>query len=224
MRLTFLLSAWALTGLLAMPTAARAVELKISRAALDRTLRQQLFSGENGRYYLKGDVKAPCSVYAEQPELTFVQDRIVVKVKTRARLGTALAGKCLGLTLSPIAEVSMVPDAQGETIGFRDARVERVSDSKELNFLLMPFSESPDSSEHEGKCGRRAAQGTRRFDPLDRLQTKPRAAEDSLHGHPGRLAGGGCGRRHDREVVTSSGHEQSAIYARAESKRDHFGC
>ena len=37
------------------------------------------------------------------------------------------------------ADVSMVPDAREETIGFRDARIERLSKSKELNFLLVPF-------------------------------------------------------------------------------------
>jgi hypothetical protein len=116
-----------------------AVELKISRAALDRTLKQQLFNGPDGRYYLKGYAKSACAVYVEHPELTFAGDRIVVKVKTRASLGKGFAGKCLGVSLAPTAEVSMVPDAEGETIGFRDARVERISDSKELNFLLMPF-------------------------------------------------------------------------------------
>jgi len=128
-----------LLAVAALGLAADAVELKISRAALDRTLKQQLFSGADGRYYLKGDARSACSVYAEKPELTFVADRVVVKVKTHARLGTSLAGKCLGVGLSPTAEVSMVPDAEGETIGFRDARVERVSDSKELNFFLLPF-------------------------------------------------------------------------------------
>ena len=129
----------ALALLLVTPMVSHAVELKVSRVALDRTLRQQLFSGPDGRYYLKGDAKAACSVYAYEPELTFVQDRIVVKVKTHARLGKSIGEKCLGIRLSPTAEVSMVPDAEGETIGFRDARVESVSDSKELNFLLMPF-------------------------------------------------------------------------------------
>jgi len=119
--------------------AAHAVELKISRAALERTLKQSLFSSADGRDYLKGDAKSACSVYAEQPTLNFAADRIVVKVKTHARLGTSIAGKCIGVGLSPTAEVSMVPDAEGESIGFRDARVERVSDSKELNFLLLPF-------------------------------------------------------------------------------------
>ena len=130
---------FALCFLLSMARVCPAVELKVSRAALDRTLRQQLFSGPDGRYYLKGDAKSACSVYAEQPELTFVEDRILVKVKTHARLGKSFGDKCLGISLAPTAEVSMVPNAEGETIGFRDARVESVSDSKELNFLLVPF-------------------------------------------------------------------------------------
>jgi hypothetical protein len=128
-----------LTGLLLLPLSVQAVELRISKPALERTLNQQLFSGADSRYYLKGDAKSACSVYAEKPQLSFVGDRVVVKVEIHARLGTALGHKCLGVSLSPTAEVSMVPDAEGETIGFRDARIERVSESRELNFLLMPF-------------------------------------------------------------------------------------
>jgi hypothetical protein len=116
-----------------------AVQLKVSRAALERTLRQQLFNGPDGRYYLKGNAQTACSVYAEDPRVTFAQDRIVVRVKTHARLGKHVAGACLGIVLSPSAEVSVAPDGEGETIGFRDARIERVSDIEELNFVLQPF-------------------------------------------------------------------------------------
>ncbi len=117
----------------------RAVELRMSRPALERTLKQQLFGGADGRYYLKGDARSVCFVYADQPVLTFVDDRVMVEVKIHAKLGKSIAGKCLGVSLNPTAEVSMVPDAEGEALGFRDARVEHVSESKELNFLLMPF-------------------------------------------------------------------------------------
>ena len=116
-----------------------AVELKVSRDAIERTLKQKLFSGPDGRYYLKGSAASACSVYAEDPKLNFVQDRIVVEVKTHARLGKSVRGTCLGLSLTLPAEVSLAPVGEGETIGFRDARVDRVSDQKELNFLLTPF-------------------------------------------------------------------------------------
>jgi hypothetical protein len=117
----------------------RAVELNVSREALERTLKQQLFSGPNGRYYLKGNAQTPCSIYAEDAHMSFVQDRIVVRLKTHARLGRQMGGSCLGIALSLPAEVSVAPDAEEETIGFRDARVDKVSDHQELNFVLTPF-------------------------------------------------------------------------------------
>jgi len=116
-----------------------AVELRVSREALERTLKQQLFSSPDGRFYLKGTARTACSVYAEDASVAFVQDRIVVKVKTRARMGKSMGGTCIGVSLSPTAEVSMAPYGEGETIGFKDAQLLKVSDQRELNFLLTPF-------------------------------------------------------------------------------------
>ena len=124
---------------LACPVPARAVEMRISRDAIERTLKQQLFGGPDCRYYLKGNPQSACYSYVEDPKLSFAQDRIVVRIKTHARLGTSLRGTCLGLTLAVPAEVSLAPDAEGESVGFRDARLDRISDQKELNFLLSPF-------------------------------------------------------------------------------------
>ena len=121
----------------AMP--AQAVELRVSRDALERTLRQQLFSGTGGRFYLKGSPQSACSVYADDAKVTFIQDRILVKVKTRAHMGKSLRGACIGISLAPLAEVSMAPYGEGESIGFRDAELLKVSDQRELNFLLTPF-------------------------------------------------------------------------------------
>lgn len=118
---------------------AGAIELKVSRDALERTLKQQLFSGPDGRYYLKGNAQSACYVYAESPRLKFVEDRIVVQLKTHARLGQRVGGACIGIALSLPAEVSLAPDGEGETVGFRDARVDKVSDHTELNFVLTPF-------------------------------------------------------------------------------------
>jgi hypothetical protein len=114
-------------------------ELTISRDALERTLRQQLFAGPKGLYYLKGDPQTACSITAEEPRLSFEQDRIVVHMKTHAHLGRAVDGACLGVALTFPAEVSLAPDAEGESIGFRDARLDKISDQKEVNFVLSPF-------------------------------------------------------------------------------------
>lgn len=126
-------------ALVAVCGQAHSVEMKVSRQALERTLQQQLFGGPDGRYYVKGSPQSACFTYAENPQLTFVQDRIVVKVKTHSRLGTSLKGACLGLSISAPTEVSLAPEAEGETIGFRDARLDHVSDQKQLNFILNPF-------------------------------------------------------------------------------------
>jgi hypothetical protein len=118
---------------------ASAIEVSVSAQALERTLQTQLFNGSEGRYYLRGDANSACYVYAESPHVTFVQDRIVVRVRTKAKLGTAVHGTCLGVSLTTNTDVSMIPEAEEESIGFRDARIERLTESKELNFLLVPF-------------------------------------------------------------------------------------
>jgi hypothetical protein len=118
---------------------ASAIEVKVSAQALERTLRTQLFNGPQGRYYIRGDAQSACYVYAESPRVTFVQDRIVVRVHARAKLGTAVRGACIGVSLTTNTDVSLIPEAEEESIGFRDARIEKLSESRELNFLMEPF-------------------------------------------------------------------------------------
>ena len=118
---------------------ASAIEVNVSAQAIERTLRNQLFSSPDGRYYMRGDATTSCYVYAESPHVSFKDDRIVVHVHTKAKLGTSVHGTCVGLSLSTEADVSFIPDAEGESVGFRDARIERLSESRELNFLLEPF-------------------------------------------------------------------------------------
>jgi hypothetical protein len=119
--------------------AASAIEVRVSAQALERTLQTQLFNGPQGRYYIRGDANSACYVYAESPHVTFVQDRIVVRVHAKAKLGTAVHGTCIGVSLSTNTDVSLIPEAEEESVGFRDARIERLSESRELNFLMEPF-------------------------------------------------------------------------------------
>lgn len=135
----FLICLLSFSPLVLVCRSAAAVEVKISAQALERTLRAQLFNGPEGRYYVRGNATSACFVYAESPHVTFVEDRIVVHVHARARLGTSLHGACLGVSLTTDTDVSLIPDAEEESIGFRDARIERLSESRELNILLAPF-------------------------------------------------------------------------------------
>ena len=118
---------------------ARAIEIRISSQALERTLNNQLFNAPDGRYYFRGKTDSGCYAYAQDPKVSFKDERILIHVKTHAKLGAKVGADCIGVGLSTEADVSVIPDAQGESIGFRDARVEHLSESKELNFVLIPF-------------------------------------------------------------------------------------
>ena len=131
--------ALAVALLLSAARSASAIEARVSAQALERTLQTQLFNGPQGRYYLRGDAVSACYVYAESPRVTFMQNRIVVHVHTKSKLGTTVHGTCIGVSLNTDADVSLIPEAEQEIVGFRDARIERLSSSKELNFLLVPF-------------------------------------------------------------------------------------
>ena len=130
---------FAVLGMLLGARSASATEVRVSAKALERTLKAQLFNGPDGRYYLRGDAKSACFVYAENPRVSFVAERVVVRVHTKSKIGTSLRGACLGVGLSTETDVSFIPEAEEESVGFRDARLEKMSDSKELNFLLTPF-------------------------------------------------------------------------------------
>ena len=118
---------------------ARAIELKVSSGALERTLKQQLFNGPEGRYYLRGDANSACFVYVDNPSVLFKDDRVIIHVHTHSRLGAGMFGKCVGVGFNTEADVSVLPDAEGESIGFRDARIDRFTGNKELDFILVPF-------------------------------------------------------------------------------------
>jgi hypothetical protein len=67
----------------------------------------------------------------------FKDDRVYVTVKTHAKLG--FGRNCFGISVSAESEVSFIPEAQGESVGFRDARIEHLSSNKEVDLLLEPF-------------------------------------------------------------------------------------
>jgi hypothetical protein len=119
--------------------ACEAGQFKVSSGALERTLKARLFNSPDQRYYLKGDAHSACNIYAEDPHLFFAGDRVLVRVHTGGKYGKQIGGRCLGVPVSMNTVISLAPSAEGETIGVTDARLDRVSDSAELNFILSPF-------------------------------------------------------------------------------------
>lgn len=125
--------------LIGLAPSCSASDIKVSADALERTLKTQLFSGEMGRYYFRGDPRSDCSAYAEAPHVSYSADRVVVHMHTAGKLGKEVAGRCWGIPLNFNVDVSFAPQAEGEVIGFKDAKLEKISDSAELNFFLQPF-------------------------------------------------------------------------------------
>ena len=138
----------AVLGIFALVVPASAIEVRVSAPALERTLRAQLFTvvppgappgAKPERYYLKGSAPSACNTYADDPHVSFRDDRIVVHLRTHSKLGTSIRGTCVGISLNTETEVSFIPVAEGESIGFRDAKIDHLSENRELNFLLEPF-------------------------------------------------------------------------------------
>jgi hypothetical protein len=117
----------------------QAGQFKVSSGALERTLKARMFSNPDQRYYLHGDSHSACYLYAEDPHLFFVGDRIMVRIHTSGKYGRQLGGRCIGFPVSMNTVITLSPSVEGETIGVTDARLDRLSDSPELNFILLPF-------------------------------------------------------------------------------------
>jgi hypothetical protein len=120
----------------------RAIVVRVTAPALQRTLERQLFNqtgpnGETGRHYLRGSAGKGCPVYADSPHVAFEGDRVVVSVKTHAKIG--IGRSCFGIAVTLDSQVSFVPEAEGESVGFSDARIDKLSNNKELDLLLEPF-------------------------------------------------------------------------------------
>ena len=131
-----------LWGSLLFVVSAQAIEVRVSAPALERTLKKQLFNeagpdGKLERHYLKGNLTKGCYVYVDDPHVSFKDDRVIVTVKTHAKLGIGKA--CFGISLSTESVVSFIPQAEGESVGFRDARIDRLSENKELDLMMEPF-------------------------------------------------------------------------------------
>lgn len=117
----------------------QAGQFKVSSGALERTLKARLYNTPDQRFYLRGDAHSACNLYTEDPHLSFVADRILVRVHTGGKYGKEIAGHCIGFPVSMNTVISLAPSAEGETIGVTDARLDHLSDSSELNFILSPF-------------------------------------------------------------------------------------
>jgi hypothetical protein len=126
-------------ALAALPAGLRAMQLTVGPDPLQRALQKQLFSAPDGRYYLRGNRTSGCFLYAQNPQLHFNGNRIFLDLHLAGKLGGSFAGQCLGFGWAGDVEVSMLPQAQGSTIGFTDVRVEKLTSDHSLDQMLEPL-------------------------------------------------------------------------------------
>jgi hypothetical protein len=103
--------------LLAAEARAGAVELRVSRDALERTLKADLFNGPAGRHHLRGNPQSACYVYGDEPHLEYAAGRIPVRMRTHARLGKAWAGRAWESRSIPSRRFPLRPWAKGKRSG-----------------------------------------------------------------------------------------------------------
>ena len=135
----------------------------------------------------------------------------------RRSWGRRCTVRALGLTLTTDADVSLVPEAEGESVGFRDARIERLSESKELNFLLEPFLSHKLPSQMKVNAADLMRKAAEPVGGSDRLHVDAGLAEAALDAGRPRCAGGGCGCRYERRL---SDRAVSALSMRRPRKVD----
>ena len=80
-----------------MTAPARAVELHIQFAALERMLAEQVFT-EEGRRYVRGDKSNRCNfAYLESPKIEGDGGRLRIRAKFTGRSSVNVLGQCVGL-------------------------------------------------------------------------------------------------------------------------------
>lgn len=62
-----------------------------------------------------------------------------MRMHTGGKYGKQIAGHCVGFPVSMMTTISLAPLADGEIIGVTDAKIDRLSDSDEMNFILSRF-------------------------------------------------------------------------------------
>ena len=108
--------------------------------ALERTLNKQLFNSPGNRYYIKGKPDGGCFVYAEDPKITFKDDRIWIHIKTHSKLGTTMQRMLASaLALPPKPTSPSSPRHRARTLASAMPEIEHLSTSRELNVFLVPF-------------------------------------------------------------------------------------
>jgi hypothetical protein len=104
--------------------AARAADLTLSHAALERVVWQVLLT-EGGRGYLEGGPDDTCRyAFVQEPKVTGANGRLRIRFLFAGRAGAQVGGRCVGPGDTFDLFVSGVPALAGGELYFEDLRVE----------------------------------------------------------------------------------------------------
>jgi hypothetical protein len=110
--------------LASFPMPARAVELVIEYAALQRIVARQMFTAD-GRKYVRGSQSTRCRfAYLENPRIDGDKDRLRIQARFTGQTAADLFGACIGLGDAFDVSITAVPYYHDGMIGFRDVRVD----------------------------------------------------------------------------------------------------
>jgi hypothetical protein len=113
-----------LATLLSLAPAARAIELRLQFAALERMLGEQVFT-QDGRRYVHNDSKNKCNfAYLEKPRVQGQDGKLRIRARFTGRSSLNMFGKCVGLGDAFDVVITALPLYKDGNIGLNDVKAE----------------------------------------------------------------------------------------------------
>jgi hypothetical protein len=103
---------------------ARGAEIVLERTAVDRLVRQSLFT-DQGRYYLQ---RGACYAYLHEPAVSLTGGRVILNANLTSFLGVMVGTQCVGVPLSSKVTLSGKPAQQGGVVRLADLRIDNIAD------------------------------------------------------------------------------------------------
>lgn len=109
---------------LAIGLPAQGAEIVLERTAVDRLVRQSMFT-EQGRYYLQ---KGACYAYLDEPVVSLTGGRVVLNARLTSFMGVMVGTQCVGVPLNSRVTVSGKPAQDGGVVRLADLRIDNIAD------------------------------------------------------------------------------------------------
>jgi hypothetical protein len=109
---------------LAACASARGAEIVLERTAVDRLVRQALFT-DQGRYFLQ---RGACYAYLDEPAVSLTGGRVVLNANLTSFLGVMVGTQCVGVPLNSKVTISGRPAQQGGVVRLADLRIDNIAD------------------------------------------------------------------------------------------------